>query len=414
MAQMRAEVDKEHELLATVLTSIAERNKKMFDTWELMLKKLNRKKSTSGNRRARHRTKTLTEQNNHAAESSGSGDEKKIPQKNYDQPDGASVSQTNVMPPPTQQYPRDPQYPTEMYQGYRQHNPSPPGGQSDGSTYNPSNMVPLVQQAPPLIQQRWNPLQQNNLVMTNQNTPQAPSQVQTQQVPQNSTNNANGPPSVISEPPVPNRNNQNFLQYPYYTNPMNPPQQPNLGSLTGLGNLVPQNIQRGMQQGFGNNDTALHFALQLLQNLENRPQPAPVVNQQMNNLTSMMSSMNSEISPAYYTQPMTQNQPQTAGINQGGQNLSASMQAQQLRAAGAGQQAAQGDGQSAEPARNQAQQPQQQGQPSQAQNQQMNQAQAMNQPQATHSQLNLNHLQQQQARPQQVLFYSSTFRYQIS
>ena len=63
MADIRAEIDKETELLSNTLESINKRNKKFFDTWDAMMKKLTAKrKLPGGNRNRRSRTKTVNDQ----------------------------------------------------------------------------------------------------------------------------------------------------------------------------------------------------------------------------------------------------------------------------------------------------------------------------------------------------------------
>ena len=63
MADIRAEIDKETELLSNTLESINKRNKKFFDTWDAMMKKLTTKrKIPGGNRNRRSRTKTVNDQ----------------------------------------------------------------------------------------------------------------------------------------------------------------------------------------------------------------------------------------------------------------------------------------------------------------------------------------------------------------
>ena len=63
MADIRAEIDKETELLSNTLESINKRNKKFFDTWDAMMKKLTAKrKMPGGSRNRRSRTKTVNDQ----------------------------------------------------------------------------------------------------------------------------------------------------------------------------------------------------------------------------------------------------------------------------------------------------------------------------------------------------------------
>ena len=385
------------------------------------MKKLSAKRKLPNGSRRRNRTKTVTDPNK-VGDSSGSGNDDKKPVQYAQQ-----VTSQAMPPPMAPPYGREVDYQQLYQRGYpNPHNPSPPGGQQsdNGSTYAPPPMSSLVQPVAHLIHQnrQWPQAGSINQMMSQAPTQQPPQSVpqpvqQTQPPPPSTATNppaaTGGAQSVISEPPT--QRGANYVPYGYY---QPQPQQPqlNLSTLGGLGSLVPPNIQRGMEQGYGN-DVAWQMACQLLQTLNRQQQQQPPQQQvppqqqlppqqqapsmiQQQNINSLMGTLTSEISPyPTYNQTIpqqapTQQQPPNQQLSQ------QSLQQQVQRQTQATQQA--NDGQPADQqTRNQQQQQQQpsgQQQSHATTQQQQAQTQQMKPPQQTHSQMNM----LQQTRPPQV------------